>query len=335
MPLTRQGPGCLTTLPVFQSESALCSGGGPDSFLLAVGTSVSIKSTDGGANWSTTVPGISALDWAGLCWASDRKEFYATALTGFPNNAASSPDGKTWTIRSAAALASDFGAVCRGAGVYVGVCGTSGGSAVGGYSADGITWNASVLPASRRWCDVIYHAPSGNFVACNFGPAGLNTAATSSDGGQTWTARTTPGTAAGGIMCITDTGRIIMPNTNGGQNCYSDDGGVTWSLVTISGVSLYSSAANGAFVSVLFPGTAAGPFRSTDSGVSFGASTILPVNSAFEAMCYAPVARRFVAVAIGGVATQRACYSTDNGATYIAGTTPTGLVLRRVVEGGS
>jgi hypothetical protein len=328
MPLTPQGPGSRTGLPQNTSELAALTGGTPAAFLLAVGTNISIKSVNGGANWSTTSPGIQAQDWGAVCWSPTIKKFVAVALNGTPNAAATSPDGKTWTLRNLGF--DDCSAVCWGNGKFVAISGSTLGSNVGATSPNGIIWTPMVMATNHRWIDVKWNSILGLYIASNlFNGDCINT----SPDGVNWTNRVVPAGAGGGILAITSNGRTICPNTNGGTCCASNDG-INWPAQAISGVTLYSAAAHGQIVSTLFPGTAAGPFRSIDNGVTFAAANVLPVNSQFENMIYAPVARRFIAVAIGGVANQRAVYSTDDGANYLAGITPVGAVLRGLCEGG-
>ncbi len=97
-----------------------------------------------------------------------------------------SPDGITWTLRTGAE--SRCNALAYGGGKYVGVCGLL--SSTLQYSADGITWSSAVSPISGACYGVAYGA--GLFVAVS--PFANGAVITSPDG-ITWTERTVPANA--------------------------------------------------------------------------------------------------------------------------------------------
>jgi hypothetical protein len=86
-----------------------------------------------------------------------------------------SPDGITWTARTAA-VSSGWFAVTYGNGTFVAVAFTGAGSRVM-TSPDGITWTARTAAAQYNWNGVTF--ANGQFVAVAFGTSNGNAVMTS------------------------------------------------------------------------------------------------------------------------------------------------------------
>lgn len=95
---------------------------------------------------------------------------------------ATSTDGVEWTARTISA--NTWRAVIHDGTNFVAVSGTG---TAGTYSADGITWYASTLPASLNWSSLCF---GGGLILATHAGTISSAAASSADNGQTWTPRT-------------------------------------------------------------------------------------------------------------------------------------------------
>lgn len=121
--------------------------------------------------------------WTCCAWGSSLFVALRTGVT----NAASSPNGLTWTARTMPS-ASAWTAVASSGTLFVAVA--SGGTAAAS-SADGITWTARTLPVSANWSAVTYSSTLSLWCAV---ASDSSIAATSPDG-ITWTQRVLPASA--------------------------------------------------------------------------------------------------------------------------------------------
>src|SRR5258708_6053129 len=120
-------------------------------------------------------------NWTGVAW-NGTNLFVAIASGG--TQAASSPDGITWTSRTLP-TSSNWSAVTWSGTVF---CAIASGGTAAATSADGITWTARTLPASAAWSAIAWSASLALFVTV---ASGGPQAASSADG-ITWASRTLP-----------------------------------------------------------------------------------------------------------------------------------------------
>lgn len=138
------------------------------------------------------------------------------------NDAVTSPDGITWTLRSNCMSATvNWKAPAYGNGTYVAVNGSA--SSVCNTSPDGITWTSRALPesTSRR---VVFG--NGLFVVLQDAAAALGRVATSPDG-ITWTQRTATANATWNVLGYNDSYFIAARQGTTGCIMKSSDG-ITW-----------------------------------------------------------------------------------------------------------
>jgi hypothetical protein len=152
---------------------------------------------------------------------------------------ATSPDGATWTLRTAAA-SNNWTTVSYGAGLFVAMSSTGTGNRVM-TSPDGITWTIRTSPADYAWQRCIFAA--GLFVAVANTGAVTGRAATSSDG-ITWTLRALPAIGAWGD--VAHNGTVFMAVANQAYSTSSD--GITWNTVYYSQNTLSVAAVPGFFL---------------------------------------------------------------------------------------
>ena len=194
-----------------------------------------------------------------------------------------SPDGINWTARSAAA-SSYWRSVTYGNGLFVAVA-WNGASQVM-TSPDGINWTARSVPEANGWKSVTYG--NGTFVAVSFN--GTNQVMTSSDG-ITWTARSEPGDGGWGEVKYGN-GTFVAVANSGTDRAMTSPDGITWTVRSAPEDQWQSlTYGNGNFVSAGY-NTA---MYSTD-GTTWTSRPAVPNN--WSDVVYAN--GRFVAVADGG-----------------------------------
>lgn len=173
-----------------------------------------IRSTDGGATWSSV--SVTANGWKSITYSPSLGRFVAVALSGTDRVMYSDDDGLTWTDVNVTA------------GTYFGVAwspdlnlfaavATSGNQIM--TSPDGITWTNRTAPAANEWTYVTYGRD--RFVACARTGSG-NRVMYSTDG-ITWTAGQSSSNNT--FEKITyGNGIFVMPATTAGIVSYSYDG---------------------------------------------------------------------------------------------------------------
>ena len=192
---------------------------------------------------------------------------FVAVLSGGPNRVMTSPDGITWTARSATS-AQAWSSVTYGGGTFVAV------SLEGGImsSTDGTTWTSRTPPqAGRSWNSVTYG--NGTFVAVASDEAALG-AMTSPDG-TTWTARTTPIDA---WLSVAYGGSTFVATGWSGGVMTSPDG-ATWTTRTAAETNQWWSVTygNGTFVAVASGGTH--QVMTSPDGISWTAQAAAGNNS--------------------------------------------------------
>lgn len=235
------------------------------------------STTDSTGTWTArTLPSTS--NWNSIAYGNKM----IVAVSGSTTAAASSPDGVTWTARTMSASAV-WQSVVYGGTRFVTV---ANGSTDSSYSVDGITWNTGgALPSSAQWFCTAYG--EGTYVAVATGST--TAAASSTDGGSNWVARTLPASGNWQSVCYGN-GKFIAVSYGTADVAQSDDGltwtaagsmpnARNWSSVTWGNP---ESTANGIFVAVAY-GTAVGAI-STDNGTNWTEVDLAPdmvVNGSF------------------------------------------------------
>ena len=204
---------------------------------------------------SVTPADVNALNWTGRTapeannWQSvtyGNGLFVAVSFDG-TNRVMTSPDGITWTARSAPS--SQWQSVTYGNGQFVAV------AYYGAYrvmtSPDGITWTGRFAAEANSWYSVSYG--NGLFVAVSFD--GTNRVMTSPDG-VTWTAQTAA--AANQWFSVTyGNGKFVAVANDGTNRVMTSPDGVTWTAQTAAAANRWMAVTygNGKFVAVANDGT--------------------------------------------------------------------------------
>lgn len=212
--------------------------------------------TDGSFLTPTITPvsqGVMTSDaWSGVAW--NGTVFCAVASGG--TDAATSPDGVTWTARTLPSSA-NWSAIAWNGTVF---CAISSGSTHAATSADGITWNARTLPSSANWSAISWSAGLSLFVIVATG----GTSAASSADGITWVARTLPtsqswcGVAWNGTVFLAINGDCVGSIPSGTLFSFvfaTSTNGTSWTSRAFSIVGPGGTLALPAFSSLAWNGT--------------------------------------------------------------------------------
>ena len=180
-----------------------------------------------GNSWSvqTMNPGTSA--YFGVTWSPALRLFVAVAYSG-TNLVSTSPDGYTWTARSAANSNQWLGvAWSPSLGLFAAVSYNGSGNRVM-TSPDGITWTARSSAADYAWRRIAW-SPSLGLFAATAQTVGTSSIMTSSNG-ITWTLRTTPNVGLEGIIWAAEAGIFCAVGYSGAILTSSD--GIVWTQRT-------------------------------------------------------------------------------------------------------
>jgi hypothetical protein len=159
---------------------------------VAVGEGSSLTEANGiitssdGINWTTRTKVSNNTTWQSVCWSPELALFVAVGI-GSGARVMTSPDGITWTIRTASS--SSWKSVCWSpelslfcAVAYLGTNRIM-------TSPNGITWTNRSAPEANTWSSVCWSPELSLFAAVAY--SGTNRIMTSTNG-INWTARTAP-----------------------------------------------------------------------------------------------------------------------------------------------
>lgn len=288
----------------------------------------------------TTNPGIGTAGVFGgsalydFCWNGSL--FVATSTAG---RGATSPDGKTWTVRATMATAMSsqvVRSVCWTGSKFVAVGGTLGtGSAKAVTSPDGTTWTAmsqisSIFTTSKQLSKVCSDGDS-TLVIC-----GESEVAVSKDGGTTWASATTSMINATThniptMMCWT--GAKFVGASMYGYGVSSPDG-ITWTALpglnfALSGGTLSSLCWSGSLLMAVGNQAFTSPDTTTWS-VQVGMYNVMGVvaNSvAWAGSFFIAVGSTKCAISYDGIAWYYQAGYLTVGSTPIVAFSPTGCIV--------
>lgn len=178
-------------------------------------------SDDGGSIWTNIAP--PQQGWSKVIWVAALSLYVAVCSSG-ASRIFTSPDGITWTARTATAVGYQSIA-CSPAGVLVAVALNT---ATGQRSTNGTTWADVTLPASQQWVDVVWAQELSLFVAVSQSGAG-GRVATSPDG-IAWTLQSA-GVDANDwqdICWSAELGLLVATCTTGTNRVMTSPDGVNW-----------------------------------------------------------------------------------------------------------
>ncbi len=180
--------------------------------------------------------------WNSICYGNG---LYVAIASDGTHRIMTSPDGITWTYRTAAE-ANSWISVCYGNGLFVAVA--TGGTHRVMTSLDGITWTYRTAAAANPWISVCYG--NGTFVAV--ATMGTYEVMTSTDG-ITWATQTAAENNPWSSVCYGN-GLFVAVSVSGTHQVMTSPTGTTWTVQTAAegnqwysvcyGNSLYVAVAN-------------------------------------------------------------------------------------------
>ncbi len=197
-----------------------------------------------GTVWATTSVAGNNDNWGDVIYAED--QFVAVGYSG-DDRLMTSPDGLTWTVRTAPE-ANSWRGIAYGNGRYVAVSNTGTNRVI--YSLDGINWATSSAAQANQWYAVTYG--NGTFVAVSrdgtdrvmYSYNGINWATTSAAEVKEWW----------GITY--GNGLFVAVTTTGGSNqVMTSPDGINWTARATTGIDGDWNAVtygNGRFVAVSY-----------------------------------------------------------------------------------
>jgi len=211
------------SMPSSQNWFGIAYGNG---YWVTVSTSssnVAAVSKSNGQGWiTTTLP--SSANWQYVAYGKGTFVALTSGQVGNTNAAAYSTDfGATWSATTMPA-STNWISLTYGFGVFVAIAGGVG-STTAAWSLDGITWNASTLPANN-WQSVTFG--NNQFIAVAVANGGTTTAY--SLDGLSWTASNLVVSAN---LVVYGNGIFLALPSSGSANAYTSEGAGQWRSQTV------------------------------------------------------------------------------------------------------
>lgn len=167
---------------------------------------------------------LDANEWTGVCWSPALNLFCAVSGTG-ANRVATSPDGITWTPRTAAE-ANYWVSVCWAPSLGKFCAVSADGTHRVMTSTNGIAWTSQTAGAASTWRNVVWSPELGKF--CAVASFGASQTMTSSDG-VVWAASSSaPATGYAGLAWSPELGIFVAGGGNDVCRVMTSTNGVTW-----------------------------------------------------------------------------------------------------------
>lgn len=251
-----------------------------------------------GQSWTGATP--PANSWTDIAWSPEAGVFVAVSTTG---TVATSPDGKAWTARTAAA-ANAWQRVIYSAErkIFVAVANSGAGNRVM-YSSNGVTWTAAdTTGLDYDWRGITWSPELGLFVVVGIqagnsimtSPNGVNWTLRGSAGGDAWQA----------VVWAAELELFVAvgAGTAGVGAVATSPDGIAWTSRTAPNSNLWRRIAFagelGLLVAVASTGTGDRIITSPD-GITWTARTN-PVDNDWRGLCWSPDLGMFLASAVTG-----------------------------------
>lgn len=218
--------------------------------------------------------------------------YVAVAATGDANRVMTSPDGITWTIRTAAA-ADNWVSIAFGGGLFVAVAAATGTVM---SSPDGITWTLRTAASANQWAAVTYG--NGLFVAV--AATGTGDRVMTSPDGITWTARVSAADNSWHGVTYGNSLFVAVSASGTGNRVMTSPDGITWTSRTSAADNQWEAVIYaGLFVAVAETGTGNRVMTSPD-GITW-TIRVSAADNAWRDLAYSGVTRSIMAVSSAGV----------------------------------
>jgi hypothetical protein len=242
---------------------------------------------------------ISADTWRGICWSPQLAIFVAVGA-GPTNYIGTSPDGITWTYRTAPATNTWIAVVWSPElSLFVAVATSGTGNRVM-TSIDGTTWIIGVSPQDNNWANIIWSPELGLFVAVADG-GGSSRIMYSSDGAN-WNLVSTSSfnNQFRGICWSPELGIFVATSITGNNRVITSTDGINWTVgitpVNNDWGAVCWSPELGLFVACSQTGTGNRIITSPD-GINWTVRDTTGKDSVWAGISWSPELGVFVAVA--------------------------------------
>lgn len=268
--------------------------------------------TQGVATWTQhTTPADN--NWISVAWSPELGLFAAVAETG-TNRVMTSPDGVTWTLRTADSDANGWRAIVWIAelGLFVAVANAGTNRAMS--SPDGITWTARTPAADNNWQSLAWSPSLGLLVAV--GDSGTGNRIMTSTNGTTWTAQTSPQDSSWiSIVWAPELTLFVAVASSGTNKVMTSPDGINWTLRVAANSSTWASVTWSPELGIFFAVASSGTNRGMYSSDGITWTVRVPgLDTQFRRVIWAPELNLFLATAT--VATGTNIVTSLNGVTW-------------------
>jgi hypothetical protein len=264
--------------------------------------------------WVGRVSTYETYQWRALCWSAERGLFVALSSGGGgTNRVMTSPDGITWTARSAGSAtngdASNWQSVCwsKERSLFVAVA-DSGGTNRVTTSPDGITWTAQWVNTQIAWRGVCWSKERNLFVMVGGSNTGVSNVIRTSPDGVTWTDRNASnirGDNQSGLcaVCWSKELSLFVAVAQFGDRVMTSPDGITWTGRTPdntnSWISVCWSAERNLFVAGSQGGTQA--IMTSPDGITWTSRTVMASDTnAYSTVCWVKEIGIFMGISYSG-----------------------------------
>lgn len=252
------------------------------------------------------VPSIEANSWWGVTWAPSPGPdlLVAVAAYGTGGRVMTSPDGITWTSRSAATNAPWY-AITWASELDLLVAVAASGAVM--TSPDGIAWTARTAAANNRWRSIVWAPEIGDGLLVAVAETGDTSRVMTSPDGITWTAREAAvNNDWRSVTWAPELGLLVAVAATGtGNRVMTSPDGITWTARTSAAdnewfsVTWAPAPGPGLLVAVASSGTGNRVMTSPD-GINW-TTRVSAVDNAWRSVVWAPGLSLFVAVSLTGI----------------------------------
>jgi hypothetical protein len=254
------------------------------------------------STWTARSAASDSASWSSVCWSSELSIFVAVAVSG-GNRAMTSPDGGTWTARSAS-NANGWFSVCWSPEFSLFVAVAIFGTNRVMTSPNGINWTARSESEANAWCSVCWSPELSLFVAVSY--TGTNRVMTSPDG-ITWTSRSVASNSWYSVCWSPELSLFVAVANYGTYRVMTSLDGITWTSRSSASESTSWSSVCWSPELSLFVAVGTNRAMTSPDGITWTARSV--ASNAWSSVCWSPELSLFVAVAVNG--TNRVMSSPD------------------------
>ena len=293
-----------------------------DNFIINASIIQNANPCEGVVNWTASTPPSNS--WYDIAWASSLGLFVALKQNSSATPVMTSPDGITWTSRSAPTTGFPFWTSLAWSptlNLFVAVA-ASGSSRVM-TSPDGINWTLRNASNASTW-NCVEWIPTLNLFVAGANAWGVNVNIMTSPDGINWTTRNSPSFQSKGFAWSQSLGLIVAVADTSPKILTSPDG-INWTSRTVTGVPQFSdvvwSPSLGLFVAVSRVDALLA--RSSDgiNWTSYNASFPHGISDFMTSIAWAPEISTFVMIGYDS-GTGKVVFSSKDALTWTERTCP-------------